>query len=191
MAALETYKPHSMACIVNMDISVPHSTAKAVNVNAYCNNGQCASKLIAFVYSWTANILVVHGNGLQPWSLWLERHPEYQCEVFIPNIKLLIYLWAILDVTAPRVCNTTVQLKQHVPCQQLYLRKHGLLQQMKCLLKKQQLYTGHIMTPTLINAWKSYLSGHQQCKSPPYNWKISQLFKFPNKYSGKISETCI
>ena len=27
----------------------------------------------------------------------------------------------------------------------------------------------------------------QKCKSPPNNWKIPQLFKFPNKYSGKIS----
>ena len=187
MATLETYKPHSMACIVNMDISVPHSTAKAVNVNAYCNNGQCASKFIVFGYSWMRRCLI-------PWT---QQH-------FVPLMKSLSHsLKPSTKEYVPTSLLTSVlamyysgmlhilpwSLKQHVPCQQLYLRKHGLLQQMKCLLKKQQLYTGHIMTPTLINAWKSYLSGHQQCKSPPYNWKISQLFKFPNKYSGKICES--
>ena len=182
--------PHGVANdvnMMNMDILVPHRKANAVSYDD-CNNilhfrsldHTYMKELILFVYSWTTIILVVHGNGLQPWSLWPERHPEYQCEVFIPHIKLLIYLWAILDVTAWR------QL-----CTQ-YVRQQGLLQQMKCLLQKQQQYSGHIFKPIIQHAWKlSFLSGQQQCKSQPNNWKISQIFKFPNKYSGKISETFI
>ena len=183
MAAQETYsyKPHSMACIVNMYISVPHSTAK--EVNAYCNNGQSASKHIVFGYSWMPTS-VPNGPVMRCPTSWTQQQLVPLMKSFRHYLVLAMYYSGMLHILP-------WSLKQHVPCQQLYLRKHGLLQQMKCLLKKQQIYTGHIMTPTLINAWKSYLSGHQQCKSPPYNWKISQLFKFPNKYSGKISETCI
>ena len=187
-AATYSYKPHSMACVVNMDISVPPSTTNAVNINAYCNNGHCASKFIVFGYSWMRRcptpwtqqqfvpLMKSLSHSLKPST------KEYVPTSLLTSVLAMYYSGmlqilplAIMVVIAPRVCNTTVQLKQHVPCQQLYLRKHGFLQHMKCLLKKQQVYTGHILTPTLINAWECYWSGQQHCKSPTNHWKISAI----------------
>ena len=61
MASLQTFQPHSMASVVNMDILMPHSMANAVN--AYCNNGHCASAVILFGYFWMATS-VPHGTGM-------------------------------------------------------------------------------------------------------------------------------
>ena len=157
-AALQTYKPHSMASVVN--------------------NGHCDSTVILFGYFWMYTS-VPHGTGMRRCpTYWTQPLMKSSCQVLESTTKeyastsllasvlaihsriLSIHPVAIMDVITPRDCNSQ------------FVRNHGFLQQMKCLLQKQQRYSGYILTPTLHNAREiSFLSGHQQCKSPPKHWK--------------------
>ena len=152
-ATLQTYKPHSMASVVN--------------------NGHCASTVILFGYFWMYTSLP-HGTGMRRCpTYWTQPLMKSSCQVLESTTKeyastsllasvlamhsriLSIHPVAIMDVIAPRDCITSVQLK-HVPCHHhkfsQFVRNHGFLQQMKCLLQKQQRYSGYILTPTFHNA---------------------------------------
>ena len=121
----------------------------------------CHFLILLCLASATASILVPHSTAnVTPWT-------QQQC---VPNMNSLSHSLghvsgAVMDVTSPRTCNTSVQTK-HFPCQfhivNQYVRRCGLLQQMNCILQKHQIYYGYILTSIIHHACKRSVSERQE-----------------------------
>ena len=164
------YLVYILLCLASAisPILVPHSTASAVHVNDYCNNGHL------FRYSWIpTSVNNLSGMRLCP-NPWTQQQ-------FIPHVQSLCHpLKHITDEYIPTSLLTQIltiySMMPHIlpvtkmdviaPCQlhkpNLYVRQYGFLQQMKCIVKKQQLHSGYILKSIIHHVWKRLRSERQE-----------------------------